>query len=178
MTVERYKRIYDWFGAHPRCCRAVIFGDRWLALVPFVAYPILIVLLNAQLFSRLAAGQSVEAMELMQDIARAVFVPAFTLWLGTFMRRKLNRPRPYDQPGFVPLVEKTTRGHSFPSRHTLSASVLAAVWMFFYPAAGWIMTLISVLIGVLRVLVGVHAPVDVAAGFVMGFVLGFFGMRM
>lgn len=178
MNAEQYKRIYDWFGAHPRCRRAVIFLDRWLPLVPFVCYPVLLVLLNVRLFGLFGAGLGTAALELMQDIARAVFVPAFTLWLGTFVRNRLNRPRPYDQPGFVPLVEKAVRGRSFPSRHALSSAVLAAVWLFFYPAAGWGMLAVSVLICALRVLTGVHSAADVGAGFVLGFVLGFWGMSI
>lgn len=178
MTAEQYKRIYNWFGAHPRCRRAVIFWDRWLPLVPFVCYPLLIVLLNLRLFGLAAAGWGTAALELMQEIARAVFVPAFTLWLGTFLRNRLNRPRPYDPPGFVPLVEKSVKGKAFPSRHALSSAVLAAVWIHFYPAAGGGMVVISALISALRVLTGVHSVADVCVGFVLGMGMGLCGMRI
>ena len=43
-----------------------------------------------------------------------------------------------------------------PSRHALSAAVLAAVWLYFYPAAGCVMVGIALLICCLRVLTGVH----------------------
>ena len=107
--------------------------------------------------------------------ARAL-VPGITFWVGTALRTRLDRPRPYDQPGFTPLVQKDTHGRSFPSRHALSAAVLAMVWLYFYPAVGWCMIVIALLIAVVRVLTGVHHIRDVAAGLALGFACGFVGM--
>ena len=49
MTAEQYKPIYHWFSAHPTVKRLVVFLDRWLPLVPFVCYPVLLYLLNVRL---------------------------------------------------------------------------------------------------------------------------------
>ena len=142
---------------------------------PFVCYPVLLCLLNVRLF-RLLGSQRQAALDLTAVIARTVFVPGLTFWGGTILRDRLNLPRPYEQPGFEPLRHKETRGHSFPSRHALSASVLAMVWMYFYPKAGWAMVGITVLICVGRVLTGVHHIRDVVGGAALGFALGFAGM--
>ena len=123
-----------------------------------------------------AMQQRQAALDLTAVIARTVFVPGLTFWGGTILRDRLNLPRPYEQPGFEPLRHKETRGHSFPSRHALSASVLAMVWMYFYPKAGWVMVGITVLICVGRVLTGVHHIRDVVGGAALGFALGFAGM--
>ena len=56
MTAEQYKPIYHWFSAHPTVKRLVVFLDRWLPLVPFVCYPVLLYLLNVRL-SRLFLTQ-------------------------------------------------------------------------------------------------------------------------
>ena len=151
MTAEQYKPIYHWFSDHPAVKRLVVFLDRWLPLVPFVCYPVLLCLLN-------------------------VFVPGLVFWGGTLLRSRLHFPRPYEQPGFTPLVAKESRGHSMPSRHALSAAVLAAVWLYFYPAAGCVMVGIALLICCLRVLTGVHHVRDVVCGFALGFALGCAGM--
>ena len=127
--------------AHPAVSRCVVALDRWLPLIPFVCYPVLLCLLNVRLFHLLG---SQAALDFMVTIARAVFVPGFAFWGGTILRDKLNLPRPYEQPSFEPLRRKETKGHSFPSRHALSASVLAMVWMYFYPKAGWAMVGITV----------------------------------
>ena len=70
-------------------------------------------------------------------------MPGITFWFGTALRARLDRPRPYEQPGFVPLVAKETKGHSFPSRHALSAAVLAMTWLRFFPAVGVAMVIIT-----------------------------------
>lgn len=175
MTPEQYARIRDWLDARPTAKLLVIQSNRWLPVVPFVCYPVLLVLLNVQWFTLLAAG-SPDALEFMQHIARAILVPGVTFWFGTALRARLNRPRPYEQPGFVPLVQKETKGCSFPSRHALSAAVLAAVWLYFYRPVGVVMVCIALAICALRVLSGVHYVKDVAAGALLGFALGVFGM--
>ena len=175
MTAEQYKPIYHWFNTHPAVKRLVVFLDRWLPLIPFACYPVLLCLLNVRL-SRLFLTQKQAALDFMVLIARSVFVPGLVFWGGTLLRSRLHFPRPYEQPGFTPLVAKESRGHSMPSRHALSAAVLAAVWLYFYPAAGCVMVGIALLICCLRVLTGVHHVRDVVCGFVLGFVLGFAGM--
>ena len=118
----------------------------------------------------------ISALDFMVLIARSVFVPGLVFWGGTLLRSRLHFPRPYEQPGFTPLVAKESRGHSMPSRHALSAAVLAAVWLYFYPAAGCVMVGIALLICCLRVLTGVHHVRDVVCGFALGFALGCAGM--
>ena len=175
MTAEQYKPISNWFAAHPTAKHCVIVLDHWLPLVPFVCYPVLLCLLNVRLF-RLFAAQTSGISNFMLEIARSVFVPGMVFWGGTLLRARLNFPRPYEQPGFVPLVTKETHGHSFPSRHALSSAVLATVWLYFYPVIGWAMVAVTVLICVLRVLTGVHHVRDVVCGAALGFALGAAGM--
>ena len=142
MTAEHYHALYRWFDAHPAARRFVVTLDRWLPLVPFVCYPVLLCLLNVQRVQLFLTRQSA-APDLMPEIARSILVPGITFWVGTALRARLDRPRPYDQPGFTPLVQKDTHGRSFPSRHALSAAVLAMVWLYFYPAVGWCMIVIA-----------------------------------
>ena len=175
MTPEQYARIRDWLDARPTLRQLVLFCNHWLPAVPFVCYPVLLVILNVQWFALLRVG-SAAALDFMQQIARAILVPGITFWFGTALRARLDRPRPYEQPGFVPLVQKETKGRSFPSRHALSAAVLAAVWLYFYPPVGVCMVLVALAICALRVLAGVHFIRDVAAGAAFGFILGVFGM--
>ena len=175
MDTEHYNAFLRWLNARPALKKTILVLNRWLPAVPFVSYPVLLVLLNLRWFSLLSAG-SPDALELMQHIARAILVPGVTFWLGTALRARLDFPRPYEQPGFVPLVQKETKGRSFPSRHALSAAVLAAVWLYFYPPVGVCMVLVALAICALRVLAGVHFIRDVAAGAAFGFALGVFGM--
>ena len=117
MTPERYKRLTDWLEGHPALREGIILLNRWLPLVPFVCYPVLLVLLNLRWFTMLTIGRGGGALDFMQVIARAILVPGLAFGLGTILRARLNFPRPYEQPGFVPLVSKETHGNSCPSRH-------------------------------------------------------------
>ena len=112
MTPERYQKILHWLNAHPAAKRLVILLNHWLPAVPFVCYPVLLVLLNLQWFRLLRGGLNQTALDFMQCIARAILVPGFVFLGGTLLRKKLNFPRPYEQPGFTPLVPKETHGKS------------------------------------------------------------------
>ncbi len=176
MTPEQYRKLLGWYEHHPKAKKLTLLLNHWLPAIPFVCFPLLIVLLNIQWFGLFGSGTGRDILDFMPQIARAILVPAVVFLFGTLLRAKLDRPRPYEQPGFTPLVEKETSGHSFPSRHALSAAVLAADWLYFYPPVGVGMLLIALAICVLRVLAGVHFIRDVVAGAVLGFVLGYAGM--
>ena len=125
MTAEHYHALYRWFDAHPAARRFVVTLDRWLPLVPFVCYPVLLCLLNVQLVQLFLTRQSA-APDLMPEIARSILVPGITFWVGTALRARLDRPRPYDQPGFTPQVQKdTTAG---PSRPGMRSAPLCWPW--------------------------------------------------
>ena len=113
MTAEHYHALHSWMDAHPTAKRCVVALDRWLPLIPFVCYPVLLCLLNVRLF-RLLGSQRQAALDLTAVIARTVFVPGLTFWGGTILRDRLNLPRPYEQPGFEPLRHKETRGTLLP----------------------------------------------------------------
>ena len=109
MTAEHYHALHSWMDAHPTAKRCVVALDRWLPLIPFVCYPVLLCLLNVRLFRLLGQSASGRAGPHRTVIARTVFVPGLTFWGGTILRDRLNLPRPYEQPGFEPLRHKETR---------------------------------------------------------------------
>lgn len=175
MTPQHYHQLLDWLDARPTIKHLVIGANRWLPLIPFLCYPTLLVWLTMRCVLLLWSGSG-GVLEPMQALARAILVPGIVFWLGTVLRARLDRPRPYQQPGFTPLVPKETAGKSFPSRHALSAAVLAAVWLYFCPPVGLFLCVVALLLCVVRVLAGVHFVRDVVAGAVFGFVLGALGM--
>mgnify|MGYP003201071732 CR=1 FL=1 len=93
MTAEQYKPIYHWFSDHPAVKRLVVFLDRWLPLVPFVCYPVLLCLLNVRL-SRLFLTQKQAALDFMVLIARSVFVPGSLALPRWWQRRAVDTPCP------------------------------------------------------------------------------------
>jgi membrane-associated phospholipid phosphatase len=169
MTAAEYQKIYRWFSARPAARRALVLLTRWLPRVSMAMYPLLLVLLAG----RVAAEPGGEARALL---VRAVCVPGGVFVGGTLLRHCLNFPRPYEQPGFEPLLRKNTQGHSFPSRHALSAAVIAMAWLRVCPPVGGALIALTLALCVTRVLAGVHFARDVAAGAALGFALGALGM--
>ena len=81
----------------------------------------------------------------------------------TILRKLINRKRPYEYMNITPLVSHK-KGQSFPSRHTLSAMIIALVTLDIHMTLGIIMIILASLIGICRILAGVHHISDVLAG--------------
>ena len=75
----------------------------------------------------------------------------------------------------APVIEKDTKGKSFPSRHVFSAFIIAFTAGCYNPAAGGALAVCGTLLAVTRVLGGVHFIRDVAAGAAAGIGLGLAG---
>jgi membrane-associated phospholipid phosphatase len=90
-----------------------------------------------------------------------------------------HRPRPYqDHPlGILPLLSPS-HDPSFPSDHATAAFAIAFGILFVARRTGWLFLAWAALIGVSRVLAGMHYPTDVIAGAVVGLGSGFFTARV
>ena len=74
MTAEHYQILRRWFDAHPAARHSVLLLDRWLPLIPFVCYPVLLCLLNIHLVQLFLVWKHA-ALDYMLLIARAILVP-------------------------------------------------------------------------------------------------------
>ena len=167
MTVQRYEPIRRWFAARPAALRA-LRAAAWLLPLGFgFAYGALLARLGLR-WAAAGAGDKAAAAAFL----RTLLVPALTFGFGTLLRRALNCPRPYEQPGFVPLLDKETAGRSCPSRHALSAAVISMAWLAQVPAAGAVLLALTVCVCATRVLGGVHSVRDAAAGAALGAACG------
>ncbi len=75
-------------------------------------------------------------------------------------------PRPFVQYHFQPLISHSP-DNGFPSDHELLTAGLAAVVSSSNIIFGVILWLLAILIGVARIYVGVHSPLDIAASVVV-----------
>lgn len=123
-----------------------------LTTVGYISYPTLLVLL--WFF----------APELL---AQDIVVPAAGFLAVTIVRNLVNAPRPYENGGEPPLIDKTTSGHSFPSRHTFCMFMIAYTWLDWQVAAGIILLCCAVLLAICRVVLRVHYPRDVIAAAIL-----------
>ena len=106
---------------------------------------------------------------------RALLVPAVSFVCLSVIRRIINASRPYEKFDIPPVLEKDTTGKSFPSRHVFSVFVIAMTVFYEHPGAGILLGIIGLLLGIVRVAVGVHEPKDIVAGAIAGIACGLIG---
>jgi undecaprenyl-diphosphatase len=88
------------------------------------------------------------------------------------MKKGWARHRPCARPDGPPQRAPIPDPGSFPSGHTLHAALGAVVLTWSVPGLGQVFVLVAVLVGVSRVVLGVHYPSDVLAGASIGIALG------
>ena len=101
-----------------------------------------------------------------------VFIPASGFVILSFLRKKINAPRPYEEWDIKPLLDRDSPGQSMPSRHVFSATIISMACLHASLTMGMICLILSALLGLVRVLGGVHFPKDVVVGYICGLVWG------
>ena len=101
-----------------------------------------------------------------------VFIPASGFVILSFLRKKINAPRPYEEWDIKPLLDRDSPGQSMPSRHVFSATIISMACLHASLSVGVILLVLSALLGLVRVLGGVHYPKDVVVGYMCALVWG------
>ena len=161
MREEGYKKIYEFF--HKSEIRYNIFKLIYelATMLSVIGYALLIV------YVFFSEGKEV--------LVRVIFVPAVTFVLCTILRHLFNRKRPYETLNITPLIPKDKKGHSFPSRHVVSAAIIMMAGAYVNIWIGLVFSVICVVVSVFRVLAGVHYISDVAGGMILSVVCGLVG---
>ena len=101
-----------------------------------------------------------------------LFIPASGFVILSFLRKKINAPRPYEEWDIKPLLDRDSPGQSMPSRHVFSATIISMACLHASLTMGMICLTLSAFLGLVRVLGGVHYPKDVVVGYICGLVWG------
>ena len=101
-----------------------------------------------------------------------LFIPASGFVILSFLRKKINAPRPYEEWDIKPLLDRDSPGQSMPSRHVFSATIISMACLHASVSVGVILLVLSAFLGLVRVLGGVHFPKDVVVGYICGLVWG------
>lgn len=145
---------------HSRSMKLFTIFYRLMPAVVFCAYGLMVIFLMINNDRRLF---------------RVLAVP-FIVFAGiTVIRKCINAPRPYEVTNVPPLIKKDKRGQSFPSRHVVSATVISMAGLYLNIWLGIGLMAVSVVIGFMRVVAGVHFVKDVVAGFAISIISGIIG---
>ena len=109
---------------------------------------------------------------LEKQVGIYLFIPASGFVILSFLRKKINAPRPYEVWEIVPLLDRDSPGQSMPSRHVFSATIISMACFHASLSVGVVLLVLSALLGLVRVLGGVHYPKDVVVGYICGLVWG------
>ena len=105
-------------------------------------------------------------------------VPGLGFVLLSIVRARIDAPRPYELAAVNPLLDSSTHGKSFPSRHVGSGALIGSSLCFVHPLLGIGVLFITVVLAIVRVTGRVHFPQDVVAGYIAGVIFGFLGMLL
>ena len=161
MNIEKYKNWHEkhagFYRKRPLLKKGLLFLDAFSVITVAFLYTLALILafLKRQSWAEY----------------KLVLFPLAGFLLASLLRLFIDKKRPYEL-GVTPLVEKPTKGNSFPSRHLTSAFLIGATLLNTFPILGGIVLFFGCCLGYTRCAIGVHFPVDVLAGAVLGGILG------
>ena len=162
MKKETYQKMTEPFRIDKEMAKAIHKSNKLITGLIFILYPLLLLYFLLQ-----------------KDVTlvRAIIVPLDGFLIVTVFRYLMNRPRPYEVFQLDPIIPKDTKGKSFPSRHVFSATIIAMTYLLLSPwtVLGWFLIAISICLGIIRVISGVHYIGDVVAGAALGVLAGVLG---
>ena len=161
--MKNYQEWYDHIAGkiknNPLFLRLLRVFNRFMTVV----MPIVYLTLLTTIYFREGFGK---------QVLMYVFIPASGFVILSFLRKKINAPRPYEEWDIKPLLDRDSPGQSMPSRHVFSATIISMACLHASLSAGVILLVLSALLGLVRVLGGVHFPKDVVVGYICGLVWG------
>ncbi len=102
-----------------------------------------------------------------------LFLSSFFSWLTAFLLKLLfHIPRPIDG-----ILYFDTGGYSFPSEHAALYAALAFSIGALRPSWSVPMAIIALLVGLSRIVLGVHTPIDILGGFIVGTLVSYIIVR-
>ena len=141
--------------------------NKILTIMMYILYPVMLLIMLIRSF-----GQHGLSWGTIEPLLPYVLVPGISFLLVSLVRDRLNWRRPYEEYEIRPLIVKETKGHSMPSRHVFSCTVIAMCILTLSIPAGILLLFSAAVLAVVRVLAGVHYPRDTVAGFAVGLLAG------
>ncbi len=96
-----------------------------------------------------------------------LFLSGLFSWImAAVLKSIFMTSRPFHNLLITPLYPET--GYSFPSQHMAIFSALAISMFLINKKAGLVFSFIAILVGISRIIIGVHYPIDILGGLIVG----------
>jgi undecaprenyl-diphosphatase len=106
-------------------------------------------------------------MQKKKEILSAFFTGVLAYIFSLVLKIFIHTPRPFNTSPFIRSLFYES-GYSFPSGHATFFMALAVSIFFFHKKAGYWFMSFAFLIGIARIIAGVHFPIDILGGFALG----------
>ncbi len=163
MNKKTYERISNPIKNHPYGERIINTTNKLTTTFVYLTYPFFLLKL---------------AIERDFRFWKILIIPMISFILVSIFRSYKNAPRPYEILDIEQIINKSTKGNSFPSRHVFSILVIGMTLFYISIPVGIFLMIIGAVVSVVRVVGGVHFPKDVAAGAVIGILSGIIGWNL
>lgn len=160
MNRERYIRLMDWGTEKGRRTFLIVHVNKFVTAIVYIAYPVL-------LYELIKNGSEMTY--------KVLLVPAVSLFLVSVFRYLYNEERPYIVYEIDPIMQKKEPGKSMPSRHVFSAFIIAMAFLYVQPILSIPVFICAIVMGIGRILAGIHYPKDVIVGAILGIGMGALG---
>ena len=157
MNRETYRKTAEYINSHTKLKSIVSFTEKYSSKPSVIIFFGLLFYLTIKLDARVFAVGA---------------VPFAVFCLVTFIRKKLNFKRPFEEIGFESVVPHST-GNGCPSRHAASCTVISMAAFFISIPLGIISSVFSLIVCISRVITGVHYIRDVLWGAFIGMISGY-----
>ena len=111
----------------------------------------------------------------VRDILIVLGSAFFAYVIAYIFKHLLPHPRPFEVLSDAYVLYTHGGGDSFPSGHATFFMALATSLFFIRRRLAFVYVLGALIIGSMRIAVGVHWPLDIFAGWMLGAALGIFG---
>jgi undecaprenyl-diphosphatase len=151
----------------------IFFAQYFPYLVIFLA--VCFLLFHHEVFSK---KESSNALQKKLKEIFYVFFSVIAAWLVSLVLKIILKiPRPFIEfNNVLPLLRPTD--YSFPSGHSAFFMATAVAIFLCHKKAGYFFILSALLIGIARIIAGVHYPVDILGGFIFGGILSYLILKL
>lgn len=167
MKGEQYKEMTTYIKETPSKSNIIKTIHDILPLIIMAFYPIqlLYLLFKDGFFNGITSP----------EFLKFAIVPFVVLFFTITIRYIFNTKRPYEMFSFTPVAKRTKEGHSFPSLETALSFVIGIGFLYLNTGVGTIMIIMATIVGLIKILSGMHFIKDVLFGGLIGIIFGVIG---
>lgn len=112
---------------------------------------------------------------IVKNFNKRIFIFSLIYLASVFIIAKilslfLYNPRPFVVEHFTPVINHAAN-NGFPSDHSLISFAFASIVFLFNKKLGFVLFFLAFLVGISRVYVGVHYPIDILGSFLISIIV-------